>query len=307
MTALILFALLVFGIATYADVAAHAVARGASIWWYIAGVPVAYLLPAVLLTAVWFSMAWIWRTPRPPEARLSLPAAIRLYADELFAVATSWPLVALHRLLVRDPVPRPSAQPVLLVHGVLINDGIWLRLRSHLERAGLGPVYTVNYGPPLADIEDFAVQLANKIDAVCAATGATQVALVAHSMGGLVSRAYLRRFGPARVSQLITVGTPHHGSMLAYMFPGRCLAQMRPGNAWLAELNQAEAEASGVPIATIWSRHDSMVAPQASAALAGAQDVALIGIGHNALLHSAEVERHVSRLLSHRARAGAPS
>ena len=42
--------------------------------------------------------------------------------------------------------------------------------------------------------------------------------------------------------------------------------QMRPGNVWLAELNRDEAKPSAVPITSIWSRHDSLVAPQARAA-----------------------------------------
>jgi len=176
--------------------------------------------------------------------------------------------------------------PLLLVHGVMVNDGVWFALRRDLGRRGLGPVYTINYGPPLADIEHFAGQLQARIDAICAVTGAARVALIAHSMGGLVARAYLRRFGASRVAKLITIGTPHHGSMQAWTFAGRCLAQMRPGNRWLAGLNAGEAEAPASPMLSIWSRHDSMVAPQASAELAFARNVALAGVGHNALLNN---------------------
>src|SRR5207302_9325482 len=99
-------------------------------------------------------------------------------------------------------------------------------------REGFAPVYTINYGPPHADIERFAAQLARKIESICAQTSATRVVLICHSMGGLVARAYLRQCGPARLARLITIGTPHHGSMLAWTFPGRSLAQMRPGNVW---------------------------------------------------------------------------
>jgi triacylglycerol esterase/lipase EstA (alpha/beta hydrolase family) len=187
-------------------------------------------------------------------------------------------------LLIADPVAAPGRRPLLLVHGVGVNDGVWFALRRNLSRRGLGPVYTINYGPPLAGIEHFAGQLAARIEAICAATGAERVALIAHSMGGLVARAYLRRFGAARVEQLITIGTPHHGSMLAYTFPGCCLAQMHPGNPWLVELNREESARAPVPITSIWSRHDSMVAPQGSSVLRNAENIALVGIAHNALL-----------------------
>jgi triacylglycerol esterase/lipase EstA (alpha/beta hydrolase family) len=291
MTALLLFVLLLAGGAGYVSWARHAVADGASLWWFVAGAPIVYLLPVAVLVALWFLLSWIWRTPRPPAARLDMAGSTRLFVDEVLAVAASWPLLALHRLLIRDPAPQPCAKPLILVHGVLVNDGVWFGFRRRLVRQGIAGVYTFNYGPPYADIEHFAGQLATKVDAVCAATGAQQVVLVGHSMGGLVARAYLRQYGAARLAQIITIGTPHHGSILAWTHPGRCLVQMRPGNTWLAELNRDESTSPPVPITSIWSRHDSMVAPQASSELAGAENVALIGIGHNALLGDPKVAR----------------
>jgi hypothetical protein len=64
---------------------------------------------------------------------------------------------------------------------------------------------------------------------------------------------------------------------------------MRPGNTWLAELNRNESKPSAVPITSIWSRHDSLVAPQASGELACAKNVAVVGVGHNALLGDRDV------------------
>ena len=47
------------------------------------------------------------------------------------------------------------------------------------------------------------------------ASGKDKVAIVAHSMGGLVTRNYLLRHGTARVDQVITMGTPYLGSPMA--------------------------------------------------------------------------------------------
>jgi len=298
MTAIALLLLLVAGAAGYASWAAHRVAHGDPAWWFVAGAPLAYLLPVLLLVSLWFTLSWIWRTPRPPEFRLGPAACARLFLGEVGAVALSWPLLVAHRLLIADPVAAPGRRPLLLVHGVGVNDGVWFALRRKLSRRGLGPVYTINYGPPLAGIEHFAGQLAARIEAICAATGAERVALIAHSMGGLVARAYLRRFGAARVEQLITIGTPHHGSMLARTFAGRCLAQMRPASRWLADINHDESAPSPVPITSIWSRHDSMVAPQASAELRCARNIPLVGIGHNALLNHPDVIDEVARAIA---------
>jgi triacylglycerol esterase/lipase EstA (alpha/beta hydrolase family) len=303
MTAIALLLLLLAGAAGYVSWADYRIGQGDPAWWYVAGAPLAYLLPVLMLASLWFTLSWIWRTPRPPDYRLGPVACARLFVGEVAAVALSWPLLVAHRLLIADPVAAPARLPLLLVHGVAVNDGVWFALRRDLARRGLGPVYTINYGPPLAGIEHFAGQLACRIDVICAATGAERVALIAHSMGGLVARAYLRRFGAARIEQLITIGTPHHGSMLAWTFAGRCLAQMRPGSHWLADINRAESDPPSVPITSIWSRHDSMVAPQASAELACARNLALAGIGHNALLNSRDVMDEVARTVASAHRA----
>ncbi|HWZ74419.1 MAG TPA: alpha/beta fold hydrolase [Casimicrobiaceae bacterium] len=295
MTAVLLFTVLVAGISTYVEWAIHWIAQGASPWWFVAGAPLAYLAPVAVLVAVWFVLSWIWRTPRPPNAQLDVAGSVRLFIGEVLAVAISWPLMALHRLLIRDPLPASVQLPVILVHGVLVNDGVWFTMRRHLARQAVGAVYTINYGPPFGDIEHFAEQLGAKIESVCAATGAARVFLVCHSMGGLVARAYLRQRGPSRIERIITIGTPHHGSVFARGIIGRCLAQMRPGNAWLAELNRDEAKPPPVPITSIWSRHDSLVAPQASSELACAENIALVGVGHNALLGDVRVKDLVTQ------------
>jgi hypothetical protein len=63
---------------------------------------------------------------------------------------------------------------------------------------------------------------------------------------------------------------------------------MRLGNRWLAELNATPLDPA-LRFVSLWSWHDSMVAPQTSSDLPGAVDVPLIGIGHNALLGDPQV------------------
>jgi pimeloyl-ACP methyl ester carboxylesterase len=293
-TAITLALAVLAGAAAYGLWAAVAIARGASAFWFIAGVPIAALAVPALLSAVWFAHTWRFRAERPPDARIGFAKLPGLYARELAAIAGSVPRMILYRWLMPDPAPAPAAAPVLLLHGVVCNAGVWHAMKKFLAARGIGPIYALSYGPPLASIEHFAEQAAKRIDAILEATGARQVTIVAHSMGGLVARAYLRRYGRAKVRRLITIGTPHHGSALARMFPGAALAQMRPGSAWLEELNAADASGPP-PVVSIWSWHDSMVAPQTSSVLAGKKNVALSGIAHNALLHDSRVWELVAR------------
>ena len=287
-TALCLWIACALGFGVYAALAATHVGSATGLVLWAAGALLIYFGAILLLCAIYFAVAWIWRARRPAKARIGLLGTLRLWWREYATLAGSLPRLMLYGLLVRDPAPAPVQMPVLLVHGVLCNAGVWVRLARYLRGRGVGGVYSLSYGPPLASIETFAEQLARKIDHVVAATKAQRVMIVAHSMGGLVVRAYLRRHGSARIARIVTIGSPHHGSMLAWFFPGISLAQMRPGNAWLAALNRERLDPS-VRFVSLWSWHDSMVAPQTSSELPGAQDVALAGIGHNALLGDADV------------------
>ena len=290
-TAWSLIGVLVVGGLAYGAWAMHAIAHGTALALLVALVPVAYLAAIALATLAWFAISWLWRSPRPPGARIGAPATVRLVWREFVTVAGSPFRMGVWWWTLRDPAPAPAATPVLLLHGVLCNAGVWRSVLHELRARALGPVYTLSYGPPLASIDTFAEQTAGKIDDILSATGARAVVLVGHSMGGLVARAYVCRYGAAKIARVVTLGTPHRGSVLAWIFFGVSLGQLRPGNAWLGALNAAPAS---VPITTIWSWHDSMVAPQTSAELPGARSIAVTGVGHNALLR----EPHVIELLA---------
>lgn len=301
-TALNLWLIVLGGLALYGFSMAPAVAAGTSLWLALAGIPLVYGAVFAVCVTIYSAIAWLNRAPRPPQARIGLAATLRLLFDEYRALVISVPRMMAYRLVVPEPRPASAEHPVLLVHGVLCNAGVWAGVRRVLLDAGLGPVYAISYGPPLAGIDRFAEQLARRIDDVLARTGARQVTIVAHSMGGLVTLAYCRRHGPAKVARVVTLGTPFHGSMHAWMVPGVDMAQMRPGNAWLSALH-ADGLAGLPPIVSLWSWHDTMVAPQTSSRLDGAGGHAFVGIGHNALLGNAEVR---ARLLEELARRDPP-
>lgn len=271
----------------YAAWAVHAVARGAAWWPFVVGFPFAYLAFPLFFTTLWMFFGWRWRSARPAAVELDFTGRARMFLHELASLAQAPKMIA-YALLMRAPAPAPATLPVLLLHGIGCNAAVWTTLRRHLEAMGLGPVYALSYGPPFAPIETFAPQVAGKIARIERATGASQVVIVAHSMGGLVARSYLRAFGPAHVRRLVTIGTPHAGSRHAWLMSGASLAQMRPGSGYLRALETLDPNERAVPIVSIWSWHDSMVTPQTSSRLNDA-DIVLSGVAHNALLGDPQV------------------
>jgi triacylglycerol lipase len=197
----------------------------------------------------------------------------------------------------KEPARAADAErpPVLLVHGYLCNRGVWWWLRRRLRDRRFA-VATINLEPPLASLDTLARQLAARIDALAAGTGTGKVMLVTHSMGGLVARAYLQQHGAVRVAALVTLAAPHHGTVLARLAFGRNARQMRPDSEWLRHLDAQPLPP--VPIASLWTRDDEIVAPPDSGRLAGARETVLDGIGHLAMLFSPRVLACVTDELS---------
>ena len=239
--------------------------------------------------AATFAIAGRYASPTPPEHRPGPVGWLRLYFAELGAYVLIYNLYQPFEPLLMgeerlQPLP-PGPLPVLLVHGYVCNRGFMLPLRRYLGAHGVS-AYSHNLEPVYADIDSYADGLARRIEDICAATGADKLVILAHSMGGLAARACLRKHGARRVAKLITLGTPHHGTVLARLGAGENGRQMVPGNAWLEQLN---GTALGVPAVSVFSHQDNIVSPQDSAVLAGAKIVHLSGMGHISMPFSRRV------------------
>ena len=171
-------------------------------------------------------------------------------------------------------------------------------------------MYTVDYTPPLAKIASYAPQLARAVDEILAATGAKRLVLIGHSMGGLVSRAYMDQFGGDKVAHVVTLGTPHLGTWMTRFAIGPNLRDMDENSAWLAGLREREAARSAHPyenFSCLYTHHDNLVAPQSNAVLPGATSIAVSGIGHVSLVLSVDVVAHVTGVLERVPGTGLPA
>jgi pimeloyl-ACP methyl ester carboxylesterase len=217
----------------------------------------------------------------PDEHLLSAGGAVRLVLREFFSSMRVSSLDMLQPVGLQLAQPQQGL-PVLLVHGYLCNSGYWRPMSALLRRAGISHL-ALDMEPLGASIDELAAQVQAGVERLCAATGSVQVVIVGHSMGGLVARAYVRRYGSAQVARIITLGSPHEGSMLARFAPGRNGAQMRYGSAWLRDLAAAEANLQRELFISMYSVHDNMVAPQNSSHFPPARNMVFGGIGHVAL------------------------
>lgn len=250
------------------------------------------LLVRLAITANNFALALYYRSPCP--RRLSPLAWLRLFCAEFASTlySSSWSM--LHCAFAHRKPARASGLPVLLIHGYVCNSGYWHRFSPHLSQAGIEH-FALDLEPVFGDIDGYAPQVARAVEAICRQTGHSRVIIVAHSMGGLVARAYLRSHGSAQLAHLITLGTPHHGTALALRGPGRNSRQMEWQNGqqsdWLAALDQSETPSLRARITSIYSWHDNIISPQRSSHLDGANNIDLFGIGHVELAMSGPVQQ----------------
>lgn len=306
-TALFMRVAIVGGLVAYAAWAYGAIGRGAPWWPFVLGLPLAYLALPFLFTSIWMYLGWRWRADAPAGVALSWAQRASVFLREFASIALSAPRMALYSTLLPDPAPARADLPVLLVHGVGCNAGVWYGMRGDLAARGIAPVYTISYGPPLASIDTFADQLAAKIDRILGETGARRVVLVCHSMGGLVARTYVRRYGGGKVARVIAIGAPFGGSRHAGLMFGTSLAQMRPGSTFLAGFDAEGDEFREVPFVSLWSWHDSMVTPQTSSRLVKGENIVISGVAHNALLNDRGVWARVAAEISKAQAASAES
>ena len=118
---------------------------------------------------------------------------------------------------------RPSAAhpfPVVLVHGLTANmTNSWQALSPLLANHGYS-VFALTYGLTVGtqfggrqSVAICASELSAFIDRVLTATGAAQVDVVGHSLGGLMPRYYMKDLdGAAKVHRLVGLAPVNHGT-----------------------------------------------------------------------------------------------
>ncbi len=283
--------LLLVQLACAAGLAWALVGSGAIASWplALAAGAAAVLLVRLLITANNFALTARYASLTPDDFKLAAPARLRLFFEEFMAtlLQSSWFMAraSAHERIYDDA----RAAPVLLIHGYGCNSGYWSHLTPLLDASHISHA-TLDLEPMLGAIDDFVPLVARAVDSLCSKTNAPQVVIVAHSMGGLVARAYLRAHGAAAIAHVFTLGTPHHGTALANLGLGANARQMgragaadAPESGWLRALAEAETSASRALITSLYTHHDNIVAPQTSSVLPGARSIAFGGIGHVAM------------------------
>lgn len=281
-----------------------------SSWLAAAGVVLLALLARLLLAPQFVLMAWACRrvgAPVPGVAMLGRAWwAEGRWSARVFGWWQPWREQAVPDWLP-DGAPVVSGQgaghalprAVVLVHGFACNRAFWMPWFATLRAHGHGFV-APTLEPAFGSIDAYVDTIDAAVRRARQATGRAPL-IVAHSMGGLALRAWLRavhaRGADADVYAVVTIGTPHHGTWAArwaWVANGR---QMEPGSAWLRALAQQEPAARHTRFICWYSDCDNAVYPPAAATLEGADNRLLAGLAHIELAHQGQALQACLELL----------
>ncbi|MEJ6000920.1 esterase/lipase family protein [Paucibacter soli] len=197
-----------------------------------------------------------------------------------------------------DHLPTQSAQRgVLLLHGFTCNRGLWNPWMRQLRALGQ-PFMALTLEPAFGSIDAYVPAIDAALRRLEACGGPAPI-IVAHSMGGLAARAWWRHVGHdgSRVHRVVTLGSPHAGTLMARFSSAANARQMRRGSPWLATLAQLEQAQHHQRFDCFFSHADQIVCPAGTAALPGARNHHVQACGHLSLVFDADLRAAVMALL----------
>jgi len=187
--------------------------------------------------------------------------------------------------LTATPAQAATHNPVVFVHGLSSSSSSWNDWVADFKADG----YTAaeldawSYSWSQSNVTS-AQQLATEVQRVLAATGASKVDLVVHSMGALSARYYLKNLGgTSYVDDFVSTAGTNHGTTVAswcsWLYTS--CAEMYTGSSFLTALNSGDETPGSVSYASYWSNCDEALTPDTTAILSGATNVEVGCVSHD--------------------------
>ncbi|MBF8262336.1 MAG: putative rane protein [Parachlamydiales bacterium] len=263
---------------------------------------------AIFLFVLGVVLAWVAIVREVNAAALHMPGPVRRFIHWIHAQTLE--IVALVMLVFlrlatlwrknQAALPQVQSRPILLVHGYLNAGFVWDFHKNQLIKNGFGPIYTINLGHPFRSIRTYAQKVKEKVDQIARETGQSEITLIGHSMGGLVSYYYAAKLARAyTVPQVITIASPLQGTRVARIGLGRCAREMQIDSELLQDLKSAVECCTDVKFYNIATKTDQLIVPYTSSFFnsSPAHQFLIDDIGHASLLFSERVSNQICRWL----------
>ena len=186
-----------------------------------------------------------------------------------------------------------ARDPILFVHGWNSSSSTFNTLIGRFQTAGYSSnqLMAITYNSNTSN-RTIAGQVQTAVNDLRARTGAAKVDIIAHSMGSLSTRSYLKeRGGTAFVDEWVSLAGPNKGTNWAYacyLFSRGC-RDMIPNSDLLVALNAGDPTPGTTRYGTFWSNSDDIINPDDSVVLTGATNTFAGSIEHSDFLSRADV------------------
>ena len=205
------------------------------------------------------------------------------------------------------PQPRTCSplRPVVLVHGVNGSSADFDELHSRLLDAGWPPEFIYPFDavdPSWGCNIDNAAAIDALVEEAMAETCEPRIDLVAHSMGTLSSRYFVKNLGGTElVNTYATLGGMHHGVTSACWAPdflGVCIWQeICEWGDFVTQLNEPPATPGELSWVSIYGTADETITNESSH-LDGAENIVMEGVDHVGLLHDEGTWEELEQVIS---------
>jgi triacylglycerol lipase len=198
-------------------------------------------------------------------------------------------------------LPVLKHDPILFVHGYLGSSSNWDTMKSRFAADGWQnfELYSYNYSY-ISSNATTAAEIRDQVNNIISKTGATKVDIIAHSMGSISSRYYLKNLGgDAKIDAWVSLAGPNHGT--DYVENQKCALtpckEIIPGSPFLIALNGGDETPGLVRYATWRSTCDTTILPTQSVVLSGATNNLSACVAHFNFLVDATVYQDVKAFI----------
>ena len=195
------------------------------------------------------------------------------------------------------PAASFAVDPILFVHGWSRTASDWNTMKANFEKDGWPKKYlsAYSYNTSTSNKTTAETTVKSEVEKLKKETGASKVDIIAHSMGSLNTRWYIKFVagGEANVDDWVSLGGPNHGTEFANLCFSTACIEMRVGSKFLGELNAGDETPGAVNYGTWWSPCDEIINPDSSVPLSGATNTETACITHQALTTNATVYSQV--------------
>ncbi|WP_159466775.1 triacylglycerol lipase [Dyadobacter sp. 3J3] len=133
--------------------------------------------------------------------------------------------------------------------------------------------------------------------------GSERIDLIGFSMGGLICRYYLQHLDCLyKTDNLITLSTPHQGTISAYFFPGAGINQMRPNSSFLENLNLDTTQLQPINFVSFYTPLDLVITPARSSVIKCARNYKVFSLFHPLMVSNKSLLRKMVIILGNKRR-----